>query len=116
MLFRSSGSIVIAKIPEAPLKWMNEDSDEKIGKLRNCCVWLDNFNDFQKAIASVIRSWITDQVPSTLLDEMENIKDLYTFETTQKEFLDYLNGMINNRLNEMKQLVKVIEKKSESKE
>ena len=111
-----SGSIVIAKIPEAPLKWMNEDSDEKIGKLRNCCVWLDNFNDFQKAIASVIRSWITDQVPSTLLDEMENIKDLYTFETTQKEFLDYLNGMINNRLNEMKQLVEVIKKKSESKE
>ena len=47
---------------------------------------------------------------------MENIKDLYTFETTQKEFLDYLNGMINNRLNEMKQLVEVIEKKSASKE
>lgn len=41
---------------------------------------------------------------------MENIKDLYTFETTQKEFLDYLNGMINNRLNEMKKLVEVIEK------
>ena len=33
-----SGSIVVAKIPETTLEWM--EPDEKTGTLRNCCVWL----------------------------------------------------------------------------
>lgn len=107
-----SGSIVIAKIPEEPLKWMNEDSEDKVGKLRNCCIWFDDFHEVQRAIASVVRSWITDKVPSTLFDEAKKINELYPFETTQKEFSEYLNGIIENRKKEMEQLVNVVESKA----
>lgn len=107
-----SGSIVIAKIPEEPLKWMNEDSEDKVGKLRNCCIWFDDFHEVQRAIASVVRSWITDKVPSTLFDEAKKVNELYPFETTQKEFSEYLNGIVENRKKEMEQLVSVVESKA----
>lgn len=107
-----SGSIVIAKIPEEPLKWMNEDSEDKVGKLRNCCIWFDDFHEVQRAIASVVRSWITDKVPSTLFDEAKKVNELYPFETTHKEFSEYLNGIIDNRKKEMEQLVSVVESKA----
>lgn len=107
-----SGSIVIAKIPEEPLKWMNEDSEDKVGKLRNCCIWFDDFHEVQRAIASVVRSWITDKVPSTLFDEAKKVNELYPFETTQKEFSEYLNGIVENRKKEMEQLVNVVESKA----
>ena len=107
-----SGSIVIAKIPEDPLKWMNEDSEDKVGKLRNCCIWFDDFHEVQRAIASVVRSWITDKVPSTLFDEAKKVNELYPFETTKKEFSEYLNGIIENRKKEMEQLVNVVESKA----
>lgn len=107
-----SGSIVIAKVPEKPLKWMNEDSEDKVGKLRNCCIWFDDFHEVQRAIASVVRSWITDKVPSTLFDEAKKVNELYPFETTQKEFSEYLNGIIENRKKEMEQLVNVVESKA----
>ena len=107
-----SGSIVIAKVPEEPLKWMNEDSEDKVGKLRNCCIWFDDFHEVQRAIASVVRSWITDKVPSTLFDEAKKVNELYPFETTQKEFSEYLNGIIDNRKKEMEQLVSVVESKA----
>ena len=107
-----SGSIVIAQVPEEPLKWMNEDSEDKVGKLRNCCIWFDDFHEVQRAIASVVRSWITDKVPSTLFDEAKKVNELYPFETTQKEFSEYLNGIIDNRKKEMEQLVSVVESKA----
>lgn len=106
-----SGSIVIAKIPEEPLKWMNDESEDKVGKLRNCCIWFDNLHEVQRAIASVVRSWITDNVPSTLFDEAKKVNELYTFDTTQKEFIEYINGIFENRKKEMEELVNVVQNK-----
>lgn len=111
-----SGSIVIAKVPNTPLKWMDEDNDENVGKLRNCCIWFDNLNDVQRVIASAVRSWITDNVPTTLTDEANKVKELYTYETTKNEFTSYLNAVIDNRLKEMKQLVEVVKNKDEKEE
>ena len=111
-----SGSILIAKVPNTPLKWMDEDNDENIGKLRNCCIWFDNLNDVQRVIASAVRSWITDNVPTTLTDEANKVKELYTYETTKNEFTSYLNAVIDNRLKEMKQLVEVVKNKNEKEE
>ena len=110
-----SGSVVIAKVPDEPLKWMNEDDENKVGKLRNCCIWFNDFHEVQRAIASVVRAWITDKVPSPIMDEAKKVNELYSFENTQKDFIEYLNGVVENRLNEMKQLITVVENKSNEK-
>lgn len=104
-----SGSIVIAKVPDEPLKWMDGDNgDGKKAMLRNCCIWFDDYHQVHRAIASAVRSWITDKVPEVILEEAKKVGELYPFETTQKEFVNYLNGVVDNRKKEMVQLTEAV--------
>lgn len=110
-----SGAIVIAKIPNEPLKWMNEDNKDDVGKLRNCCIWFDDYHQVQRAIASVVRSWITDKIPSQLSEEAKKVNEMYPFETTNKEFTEYLKNIVEERKKEMETLINVVEKKDDEK-
>lgn len=94
-----SGAIVMAKIPCNNLSWAQED-----GTLRNCCVWFDDVNTIHKQIASVVRSVITDKVPEVLAEEQKKVLALFSKEQTEKQFVDYLEGVMDNRKKEMKLL------------
>lgn len=100
-----SGSIVVAKIPETTLEWM--EPDEKTGTLRNCCVWFDDVHVSHRQLASVIRSWITDTVPQVIFDEAKAVTEKYQEEETKKEFLSYLKTITANRKNEIETLLKI---------
>ena len=109
-----SGSIVIAKIPNTPLEWM--DSDEKDStSLRNCCVWFDNFNHVHRQIASVVRSWITDNVPEEIAEEAKKVSNIYTEERTKEEFSTYINKVFEARKSELEALIKSVENKENKK-
>ena len=108
-----SGSIVIAKIPEAPLKWMDMDEKDAIG-LRNCCVWFDDFHSMHRQLASVIRSWTTDSVPEEIYEEAKKANELYSEEKTTEEFTDYLTKVFDARKKELEAIIKRVE--SENKE
>lgn len=105
-----SGSVVIAKIPKEPLKWMESTTSENKNVLRNCCVWFDSFHLVQKAIANVVRAWITDKVPSEIYDEADKVPNEYLYETTNKEFISYLENTVDKRKKEMDELINNIEK------
>ena len=109
-----SGSIVIAKIPDEPLKWMESTTSENKNVLRNSCIWFDNFHLVHKAIANVVRAWITDKVPSELYEEAYKVADEYKEEVSHKEFLSYLETVVNKRKTEMEELVNNIEKNNEN--
>ena len=96
-----SGAIVIAKIPDNKLEWMTD----KNGEFKNCCVWFDNFNNVHKQIASVVRSWTTDKVPEVIYKEASKVGENYKYETTEKEFVEYTKGVIENRKKEMEELL-----------
>ena len=99
-----SGSILIAKLPKEELSWAYEDG--KNGKtLRNCCIWFEDFNDLHKKIASVVRSWTLDKVPSILEKEGKKVLNLYSEEKTKDTFSTYLNGVLSNRKKEMEDLI-----------
>lgn len=105
-----SGSIVIAKTPNETQSWMNGKDDSL---LSDCCVWFDNFHDVHKMIASVVRAWITDNVPTEIAEAAkETLKD-YTYENTQSQIITYVNGVFENRKNEMKSLITYINTKEE---
>jgi len=110
-----SGSIVIAKVPNTPLEWIDADGDENVGTLRNCCVWFDDFNNVHRQIASVVRSWITDNVPQEISDEAKKVTDRYSEERTIKEFKDALNAYINGRKMELEALIRNVEKEDNNK-
>ena len=101
-----SGSIVIAKVPDNVQGWMvnvNEDNDEV---LTDGCLWFNSFHSLHKNIASVVRGWITDSVPDSIYENIKQIPSLYSESETKEEFLNYLNGIIENRLNDMKEILK----------
>ena len=102
------GSIVIAKVPSNVHEWMLPDGEDT-GMLRNCCVWFDNIRECHRQIASVVRSWITDNVPSVIQEEADKVSSVYTKEQTEKEFIGYLEGILNNRKNELEGLLKLKE-------
>jgi len=106
-----SGSIVIAKIPEAPLKWMDSDDENSVG-LRNCCVWFDDFHSMHRQLASVIRSWTTDSVPEVIFNDAKKATELYSLERTTKEFTTYLTKVFNARKAELEALIKRVEEEN----
>lgn len=106
-----SGAVVISKVPTVPLEWMIPEDEEKAGTLRNCCVWFDDIRQCHKQIASVIRSWITDNVPSVVYREAEAVADAYSEDETKESFINYLKTVIANRRKEMETLLTIQDKK-----
>ena len=107
-----SGSIVIAKVPETPLTWIDADGEENVGTLRNCCVWFENFNNVHRQIASVVRSWITDNVPTEVADEAKKVVEMYSEEKTIDEFKKYLSALLDGRKKELEALIRNVEKEN----
>ena len=96
-----SGSIVMCKVPSTDLDWTTSED----GTLPNCCVWFDNFDTLHKQIASVVRSWVTDKVPSVLEDESKKILETMSRDKTKKEILSYVNEILNKRKKDMEELM-----------
>lgn len=98
-----SGSLVIGKMPDNVQEWMEKD-----GSLRNCCVWFDDYNKLHKIIASVVRSWVSNNVPSEIDESAKETLALYSKENTTKEILEYVDGVIERRQIEMESMLNTI--------
>lgn len=105
-----SGSVTMVKVPETTLDWANTED----GVLPNCCVWFNDYDTLHKQIASVVRSWITDKVPTVLQEEAEKVYSKYTEEQTRNQILEYVKKITDNRKKEMEDLIVQIKNKKES--
>ncbi len=99
-----SGSIVMVKVPTTEVDWANGE------ELPNCCVWFNDYDTLHKQIASVVRSWITDKVPPVLAEEAKKILENFSREKTKKEFMDYVNSVLERRKKEMEELLIQVKK------
>lgn len=97
-----SDSITICKVPKTETEWMK--NTEKEGALPNCCIWFDDYDTLHKQLASVVRSWVTDNVPTVLAKEAKKVCNKFSYEQTKKELLDYVNGVFDTRKKEMEEL------------
>lgn len=67
------GSLVLAKVPKVPSDWMyNED-----GSLVEGIIWFDDIRRIPDIIASVVRTWLIDEIPSSIEKSCENLNGLY---------------------------------------
>lgn len=98
-----SGSLVIAKTSDKIQEWMKKD-----GALRNCCVWFNEFEEVHKIIASVIRAWITNNVPSEIEESCQEVVKLYSKEKTKNDIIDYVRDVIQKRKAEMESMILTI--------
>lgn len=104
-----SQSIVLAKIPNRLPSWAITDK----GTLTDGCLWFDDFHTLPDKIATIVRAVITDKVPSKFLEEAKNVSEQFSFEESNKNFMKFVDRLIDNRINDMKNLV---EKTNEIKE
>lgn len=103
-----SGSIVISKRTNLTQEWMEGENETT---LSNCCVWFDSFHEVHKIIASVVRAFITDNVPNDIEDAVKPIIEKYTYDNTKEMLLTYMEGVLSNRKNEMKSLITQIKER-----
>ena len=102
-----SGSITMVKVPTTTVDWANGE------ELPNCCVWFNDYDTLHKQIASVVRSWITDKVPTVLAEETKKVTEEYTEENTKADILAYITDVLDRRKKEMQDLVVQIKAKKE---
>jgi hypothetical protein len=63
----------------------------------------------------VVRSWITDKVPTVLAEETEKVTEEMTEENTKADILAYITDVLDRRKKEMQDLVVQIKAKKEEK-
>jgi hypothetical protein len=102
-----SGSITMVKVPTTTVDWANGE------ELPNCCVWFNDYDTLHKQIASVVRSWITDKVPTVLAEETEKVTEEMTEENTKADILNYVTSLLDKRKKEMEELMLSIKAQKE---
>lgn len=107
-----SGNIVFAKVPMETQKWML--NKEGTG-LNDSCIWFTNINEVHERIATVVRAFITDTIPSTVYEAQKEVVGMYDEEESKKSFIDYLNKTIEERRITIEELLKIGNKGVENK-
>lgn len=77
---------VIGKIPNMIPEWMEENDNENNIVIRNNGVWTNTTLNIPELIATYMKVWFEDSVPTDLVDTIKNSKGQYS-EEKQKEVL-----------------------------
>ena len=93
-------NIVIGKIPENTLEWMVDENDE----LMNNIIWFDKMTDLPDLLADVVASWMQDEIPQVIFDDMEKTNKLYA----KKEWDENVEKLATNIVNERIQALEYI--------
>jgi hypothetical protein len=101
-----SGNIVIGKVPEHMPEWMGDED----GLLDNG-VWTYDINLIPDILARVLGSWMQDNVPSVLYENMEKLDNLYTFDVWDKNIDNFAQNLIQDRINEFIEIKSAITNK-----
>lgn len=89
-------NIVIGKMPENIQEWMVDENDE----LRDNVIWFDNMTELPDLLADVVGSWMQDEIPQILFDEMAKTNTKYTKKEWDKNVEALAVQMVERRINE----------------
>lgn len=101
-----SGSIVIGKVPEHMPEWMGDEDG-----LFDNGVWTYDINAIPDILSRVLGSWMQDMIPQTLYDNMHKMDELYTFDSYHNTLKDIIEGYVNDRIIEFKEIKTAINTK-----
>lgn len=90
-------NVVIGKIPENIQEWMVNENDE----LLNNVIWFDNMTDVPDMLADVVASWMQDEIPQLIFDEMEKTSSKYTKKAWDENVEKLITGIVNTRIEEL---------------
>ena len=101
-----TGNIVIGKVPEHMPEWMGDE-----GGLLDNGVWAYDINTIPDILSRVLGSWMQDNIPNVLYENMEKLDNLYTYEDYMKNVDRIVGGYIKERIEEFTEIRNVIKSK-----
>ena len=93
---------VIGKMPNMLPEWMENIEPNGEVSVKNNGVWTNTTLNIPELIATYLKIWLEDAVPSDLLESMEESKGQYTVESQKQAVEKVYGAMFENRTSELK--------------
>jgi hypothetical protein len=93
---------VIGKMPNMIPEWMESVDSNGEATVKNNGVWTNTTLNMPELIATYLKIWLEDSVPSDLLDAMAESRGQYTTENQKQSISDVYGAIIENRTSELK--------------
>ena len=106
----ASGCLTLVKVPSTQVDWMGDGQS-----YHDCCIWFDTYDVLHKQLASIIRAQLNDNIPPVFAEASKEICSAYTKENTHKQLSEYITNVIDNRKQEMENLLKQVENNENNK-
>jgi hypothetical protein len=100
---------VIGKMPNMIPEWMETKDEEGNYMIKNNGVWTNTTLNIPELIATYIKVWLEDSVPSDLLNSMKLSTGQYTPEKQTQSIENVYAGLLENRKKEVEALIENLE-------
>jgi len=104
-----SNTPVIGKIPNMIPEWMESVDTEGNVTIKQNGVWTNTTLNIPELIATYLKVWLEDSVPSDLIEGINESKGLYTSEKQIAAATNVYSTLVENRLSELKITLETLE-------
>jgi hypothetical protein len=99
-----SNTPVIGKMPNLIPEWMETVDEEGNVTIKNNGVWTNTTLNIPELIATYIKVWLEDSVPTDLIEGIKESQGQYTTEKQKETIKNVYHGLVENRKIEMTNL------------
>lgn len=100
------GVPVIGRVPHMVPEWMEQPSENGQEKsLKENGIWTYDTLRIPDLIATFIRLWLEDNIPSDVYEKVKDTHENYTMEKMNTEVINYYERQINSRIAELSSLI-----------
>jgi hypothetical protein len=99
-----SNTPVIGKMPNMIPEWMETVDEEGNVTIKNNGVWTNTTLNIPELIATYIKVWLEDSVPTDLIEGIKESQGQYTTEKQKETIKNVYHGLVENRKIEMTNL------------
>jgi len=96
---------VIGKIPNLVPEWMETKDADGNYSIKNNGVWTNTTLNIPELIATYIKVWLEDSVPSEMLDAMKETQGTYSVEKQKESVKHAYFGLVENRKAEISTMI-----------
>jgi len=100
---------VIGKLPNLIPEWMEEVDENGVGTIKNNGVWTNTTTNIPELIATYLKLWLEDGVPTDLVKGALESKGQYTEENQVEAMTVTYSTLVENRLVELKKTLSTLE-------
>jgi hypothetical protein len=96
---------VIGKIPNLIPEWMETTDESGNPVIKGNGVWTNTTINIPELIATYMKLWFEDNVPTDLIENIKSTQGQYTSEKQKEILTNVYNGLVENRTNEVTNLL-----------